>query len=182
MESCAGFIAPSYSAFVFMRFFCLSCCSSRGFIHKMKTFFFPQKGVPTWTQSSPKIVKSFLPNSRVKRRGKPLFFQRGGSFHQRRLPSSLFLMWKARASLLSHPDCSLEPHVSPLPWRWCYPPSHWLNYPWNILPHAFSDDASCGERLSGCAFEPKERKSGKRNEHSRRIKHQRELSAVWGSN
>lgn len=39
------------------------------------------------------------------------------------------------------------------PRRWHCPASHQLNYPWNILPHASSDDALCWERLSGCAFQ-----------------------------
>lgn len=30
-----------------------------------------------------------------------------------------------------------------LPRRWHCPASHQLNYPWNILPHASSDDALC---------------------------------------
>lgn len=43
-------------------------------------------------------------------------------------------------------------HLS-LPRQWHCPASHQLNYPWNILQHASSDDALYRERLSGCAFQ-----------------------------
>lgn len=66
------------------------------------------------------------------------------------------LMWEASESLLSLSDCSpLEPFAyTPPPPPHC-PASHRLNYPLNILPHAFSDEALCWEWLSGCAFQPR---------------------------